>query len=147
METICSSETSVESQRTTRRYIPEDRTLHNHRCKNLISYTVLWLGCELDDRGLNPGKIRNVLFTIVFRTALSLSNLVSNEVISSGVNRTWLETRYLLVPSAEVKNAFSYGPTSTPPCVFVVSCLIKHRDNFTFLYLHSTIRLHGVVLI
>jgi hypothetical protein len=22
-------------QRTTRRYIPEDRTLHNHRCENL----------------------------------------------------------------------------------------------------------------
>jgi hypothetical protein len=28
MEAICSSETSVDFQRTTRRYIPEDRTLH-----------------------------------------------------------------------------------------------------------------------
>jgi hypothetical protein len=33
-----SSETSDGFQRTTRRYIPEDRTLHNHRCENLKSY-------------------------------------------------------------------------------------------------------------
>jgi hypothetical protein len=38
MDTICSSETSVETQRTTRRHIPEDYTLHNHRCENLKSY-------------------------------------------------------------------------------------------------------------
>jgi hypothetical protein len=35
MEAICSSETSVDIQRTTWRYIPEDSTLHNHRCENL----------------------------------------------------------------------------------------------------------------
>jgi hypothetical protein len=35
-----SSETSVGAQRTTRRYIPEDSTLHNHRCENLKSYNV-----------------------------------------------------------------------------------------------------------
>jgi hypothetical protein len=38
MEEICSSETTVDTQRTTRRYIPEDGTLHNHRCENLRSY-------------------------------------------------------------------------------------------------------------
>jgi hypothetical protein len=38
MEATCSSETSVDSQRTTLHYIPEDRTLHNHRCENLKSY-------------------------------------------------------------------------------------------------------------
>jgi hypothetical protein len=31
MEVICSYETSVEFQRTTLHYIPEDSTLHNHR--------------------------------------------------------------------------------------------------------------------
>jgi hypothetical protein len=36
MEAICSTETSVDTQRTTRRYIPEDGTLHNHHCENLI---------------------------------------------------------------------------------------------------------------
>jgi hypothetical protein len=39
MEAIFSSEKSVDFQRTTRRYIPEDSTLHkNHRCENLKSY-------------------------------------------------------------------------------------------------------------
>jgi hypothetical protein len=34
MEAICSTETSVEFQRATRRCIPEDRTLHNHCYEN-----------------------------------------------------------------------------------------------------------------
>jgi hypothetical protein len=38
MEAIFSSETSVDFQRTTRRYIPEGSTLHNHRCENLKSH-------------------------------------------------------------------------------------------------------------
>jgi hypothetical protein len=41
MEATFSSETSVDIQRTTRRYIPEDRILHNHRCKNFKSYIFL----------------------------------------------------------------------------------------------------------
>jgi hypothetical protein len=40
MEAICSFETSVDLHRSTRRYIPEGRTLHNHRCENLASYTL-----------------------------------------------------------------------------------------------------------
>jgi hypothetical protein len=40
MEAICSSETSVETERTTRRHILEDDTLHKHRCENLKSYTI-----------------------------------------------------------------------------------------------------------
>jgi hypothetical protein len=38
MEAIYSSETSVATQQTARRHIPEDDTLHNHRCENLKSY-------------------------------------------------------------------------------------------------------------
>jgi hypothetical protein len=38
MEATSSSETSVETERTTRRHIPEDDTLQNHRCENLKSY-------------------------------------------------------------------------------------------------------------
>jgi hypothetical protein len=37
-EATCSSETSVDFQRTTQCYIAEDRTLHTHRCENLKSY-------------------------------------------------------------------------------------------------------------
>jgi hypothetical protein len=38
MEAICSSETSVNTQRTARRYIPEDGTFHNHRFESFKSY-------------------------------------------------------------------------------------------------------------
>jgi hypothetical protein len=38
MEAIPSSETSGTTQRTTRRHIPEEDTLENHRCENLKSY-------------------------------------------------------------------------------------------------------------
>jgi hypothetical protein len=37
MEATCFSETSVDFQRSTRGYIPEDRTRHKYRCKNLKS--------------------------------------------------------------------------------------------------------------
>jgi streptogramin lyase len=40
MEATYSTETSVDFQRTTRCCIPEDRTLHNHRCENLRSYVL-----------------------------------------------------------------------------------------------------------
>jgi hypothetical protein len=40
MEAICSSEMSVDIQRTTRRHIPEDDTLHNHLCENLKSQII-----------------------------------------------------------------------------------------------------------
>jgi hypothetical protein len=38
MEAISSSETPGATQRATRRHIPEDNTLHTHRCENLKSY-------------------------------------------------------------------------------------------------------------
>jgi hypothetical protein len=38
MEATYSSETSVNFQRTTRSFIPEDRTLHNRLCEKLKSY-------------------------------------------------------------------------------------------------------------
>jgi hypothetical protein len=38
MEATCSSETSVNFQHISRRYISEDRTLHNHWCGNLNFY-------------------------------------------------------------------------------------------------------------
>jgi hypothetical protein len=45
MEATFSSETSVDTLRTTRRYIPEDGTLHNHRCENLKSLFYVTCGC------------------------------------------------------------------------------------------------------
>jgi hypothetical protein len=57
METICSSGTLVATQQTTRRHIPEDDTLHNHRCENLKSYEaelVLLTACFILDLFLDP---------------------------------------------------------------------------------------------
>jgi hypothetical protein len=46
MELIFSSETSVDFQRTTRHYIPENNTLYNHCCEHLKSYTVQFHNIE-----------------------------------------------------------------------------------------------------
>jgi hypothetical protein len=43
MEVISSSETSFHI-RTARRYIPQDGSIHNYRCKNLKSYKCMILG-------------------------------------------------------------------------------------------------------
>jgi hypothetical protein len=37
METIYFSKMSIDFQRTTQRYVPEDSILYNHRCENLKS--------------------------------------------------------------------------------------------------------------
>jgi hypothetical protein len=42
MEVIIFSEISVHI-RTTRRYIPEDGNIHNHRCENLKSYNMRFI--------------------------------------------------------------------------------------------------------
>jgi hypothetical protein len=52
MEAICSSEMSVDIQRTTRRYIPEDGTLHNHRCENLGSYSIAMFGLSQGNKNI-----------------------------------------------------------------------------------------------
>jgi hypothetical protein len=45
MEVTCFSETSLDFQQATPRYVPEDRTLHNHLCENLKSHKPLTVRC------------------------------------------------------------------------------------------------------
>jgi hypothetical protein len=52
MEAICSSETSVETQQTTRLHIPKDDTLHSHGCENLKSCTTTRV-CSCGENGEN----------------------------------------------------------------------------------------------
>jgi hypothetical protein len=59
MEAIWSSETSVDFQRTTQRYIPEHSTLHNRRCENLKSYGSY--GCFISDGPCNYRTSERVL--------------------------------------------------------------------------------------
>jgi hypothetical protein len=54
MEATCSSEESVDIQRTTRRYIPEDKTLHNHRCEDLKSYNIVLVSVRRFVRRISP---------------------------------------------------------------------------------------------
>jgi hypothetical protein len=44
METICSSETSVDTQRTTRRYVPKDGTLHVRMLTGLFCLFIMSIG-------------------------------------------------------------------------------------------------------
>jgi hypothetical protein len=46
MAAICSYETSVDTQRTIRRYVPEAGILLNHRRENLKSYVTYHLKTE-----------------------------------------------------------------------------------------------------
>jgi hypothetical protein len=73
------------------------------------------------------------LFTIASRTALGPTQPPIKWVsraLSLGVKRLEREADHSPPSSAEVKHAWSY--TSIPPYVFMVWCLVKHRDNFTF---------------
>jgi hypothetical protein len=55
MEAICSSETSVETWRTTRRHSPDD-TLHNHRCENLKSSNFIFVICVCNTNAMSQNK-------------------------------------------------------------------------------------------
>jgi hypothetical protein len=91
MEGASSSEISIDFQRTTRRYIPEDRALQNHRCKNLRSYKMCnlaynfyclqWFRCLL---------CRNVKIKIYKAIMLSVVCMGVN-LVSDIKGRTYIE--------------------------------------------------------
>jgi hypothetical protein len=57
MEATYSPEKSVDFQRNTRRYIPEDSTPYNHRCENLISYNCHSLRIKWPERKADRGAL------------------------------------------------------------------------------------------
>jgi hypothetical protein len=65
MEAICFSETSVDSQRTTWRYIPEDGTLHNHCCENFDSYIYRILFNKMASTFWNAQENTNRFLTVM----------------------------------------------------------------------------------
>jgi hypothetical protein len=74
------------------------------------------------------------LFIAASRTALESTQPPIQFVpwaASLGLKRPGREANHSLLFNAEVKNAWSY--TSTPQYVFMVWCLVKHRENFTFI--------------
>jgi hypothetical protein len=79
MEVICASKTLGGFQRTTPRYIPEDRTLHNHRCENLKSYLMergCMLICIFGARNMKSIKVEYwPVLTEIFHTCSYTRNL------------------------------------------------------------------------
>jgi hypothetical protein len=92
------------------------------------------LGYGLDDRRFESRQGLGIfLFTTASRTALEPTQPPIQWVpgaLSLGVKRPGCEAEHSPPSSAEV-NAWSY--TSTPQYVFMAWCLVKHRDNFTFI--------------
>jgi hypothetical protein len=66
-----------------------------------------------------------------------VSYLVGTRDSFPGVKRPGREADHSPPSSAEVKNTWSC--ISTPKYVFMAWCFVKHRDNFTLLYLSSII--------
>jgi hypothetical protein len=73
MEAICSSETSVETRRTTRRHIPKDDTYYHHRCENLKSYMMIKLFVRKEQVTAEEVGLLGVKFGILPNGALSAS--------------------------------------------------------------------------
>jgi hypothetical protein len=59
MEATCSSETSVDFQQTTRRHIPEGRTVHNYRWEEFKSYVL----CIIFIKYVNLTRKLGILFS------------------------------------------------------------------------------------
>jgi hypothetical protein len=83
MEAIRSSETSGATQRTALRHIPEDDTLHNHRCENLKYYNSFccsrWL---LSLKSLGSWTHTHVAFVIFWTRFVTMVIMIINSLPS-----------------------------------------------------------------
>jgi hypothetical protein len=111
------------------------------RTNGLLRYNCspLNLGMQHQDhigiRGFDSRRgLGGFLFSIASRPALGLTEPPIQWIQgypSPAVKRPGREADHSPLSSAEVKNAWTC--TSTPQYVFTVWCLVKHRDNFTFI--------------
>jgi hypothetical protein len=146
MEEICFSETKVDFQLTIWRYtpIPEDSTLHNHRCENLKSYKLFrsWVEKIMEPAYLSryndkatrlDGQVVGDPFptgaeNLVFFTgpgAHSACYLLTTWALSSGISEPGREADHS-PPFRDEVSTWKY--TSIPQYVFMSLCLI----NLTF---------------
>jgi hypothetical protein len=87
-EAIRSSETSVETQRTTRRHIPEDNTLQNQRCENLKSYE--------GHSSFQHDKSRFHLHHCRIRVECSAISITQSRIFAIGFSPIWLNEGWLM---------------------------------------------------
>jgi hypothetical protein len=83
MEAICFSETSIDFQRTTRRYVAEYSTVHNHGCENMKSYTHVLISLY-DSHSYLPSRVTECHYPERDNTVL---------------DRVWMLAGILLCPS------------------------------------------------
>jgi hypothetical protein len=100
-----------------------------------VAQSMQYLGHRLYEVRL-PAEVmkRNFCFTTASKSSLgpnSASYSMDTEDLSPGVKRPKCEPDLSPPSNADVKDAWSYN--STPPYIFMVWSLIKHRDNFTLL--------------
>jgi hypothetical protein len=86
MEAICSSETSVDFQRTTRYHKPEDSTLYYHRCENLKSYCFIILFKSF------PMFLRDLLGSIFFAVYVLITCAI--QLIALCIYFCWYQNLY-----------------------------------------------------
>jgi hypothetical protein len=98
---MCSSETSEDFRRSTRRYIPEDRTLHNHRCENLISYKPISVFThEATILQRKKGDVSSRLLTLF--EDLTVACILGREAVQFCINVPTFRTNQLF-PSTTLK--------------------------------------------
>jgi hypothetical protein len=90
MEAVCSSETPADFALTTRPYIPEDSTLNNHRCENLMSCIngtsplIIIQGFSLLDYTWSDNKVRELITVKVLHTSVLNITVVAFKVLPLG---------------------------------------------------------------
>jgi hypothetical protein len=70
---------------------------------------------------------------LTLRTSFIGPNIWVSRDLSLGIKQPGREADHSPPSSAEVKHAWSY--TSTLQYAFKAWCLVKHRDNFTFIFI------------
>jgi hypothetical protein len=116
MEAMCSSETSADFQRTTRRYIPEDSTLYNHHCENLKSYTV-FLHRQVTHRYVRRfGKVG------------AACHLLSRWFLARLIPRPWRWRRYF-PPKRRLTYNGLHGVISLKIALFITTAVITYNPT------------------
>jgi hypothetical protein len=100
METICTSETSLDFYLTPWCYTPEDRTLHSHRCENFKSKLLCSLSSTLMMETRSSFETAVQIYRIILRHTPEDNNLHCN--------------------ACENFNALKHGPTRQCNCLHLL---------------------------
>jgi hypothetical protein len=95
---------------------------------------VQWLGCELEDQRIGVGscQVEEIFLLHSIQTASAVHS-TSSPISTSGPSHPGLkslghEGNDSAPTSSKVKDAWNY--TFTSPYIFMVQCLIRHREKF-----------------